>query len=388
MENNNQNNKLICLSIFYKHKKGGFNKRLYQLYLALAKRNHIIHYVAVEEFPIEHPNIIKHILWVPFSKRENILFWLFLTLLSPFYCFWIAKKYSVNRIIIFSTFYSFVCSLAVISLRIKMVTFLRADILSESRYEKKSRLKIFLNDAFDRIGLRWSCLVVVNNKSLKQNISQRNKSVNLTVLPNNIEYEYYINQQKKDAIRRQYGFSDKHFIITTAAPLNRVKNIGFLIEAFSQLEFSAARLLIIGDDIKNTGERKRLEKLSTKLGVAAKTVFTGWLDNPCDSIASADLFVFPSFQEGSPNALLEALSCNIACLGSRIPEIIEILYYEELLFSLSSTSELSQKIRKAVIDAKYREKISTLSNERKKAFVFDWKALAVNMIIQACQRMQ
>jgi glycosyltransferase involved in cell wall biosynthesis len=229
---------------------------------------------------------------------------------------------------------------------------------------------------------------VVNSKSLKQNISQRNKSVNLTVLPNNIEYEYYINQHKKDAIRRQYGLSDKHFIITTAAPLNRVKNIGFLIEAFSQLEFSAARLLIIGDDIKNTGERKRLEKLSTKLGVAAKTVFTGWLDNPCDSIASADLFVFPSFQEGSPNALLEALSCNIACLGSRIPEIIEILYYEELLFSLSSTSELSQKIHKAIIDAKNREKISTLSNERKKAFVFDWKALAVNMITQAGQRMQ
>jgi glycosyltransferase involved in cell wall biosynthesis len=94
----------------------------------------------------------------------------------------------------------------------------------------------------------------------------------------------------------------------------------------------------------------------------------------------------PTLQEGSPNALLEALACNIACLGSRIPEIIEILYYEELLFSLSSSSELGQKISKAVTDEKYRERLLSLSHKRKKAFDFDWETLAANMILQAGHR--
>jgi glycosyltransferase involved in cell wall biosynthesis len=388
MENKNQNKKLICLSIFYKHKKGGFNHRLYKLYQALAARNHIVHYIAVEEFPIKHPNIIKHILWIPHSEKENFLFWFFFILLTPFYCFWIAKKNSVNRIIIFSSFYAFVCSFAAILLRLKMVTFLRSDIIRESRYDKKPFFNLFLNYVFERIGLKLSCLVVPNSKSLKQNILNRNKNLNITVLPNNIEHGYRINQQEKNTIRQGYGLSDKHFIIITAAPLNHVKNIGFLIQAFFKVESDNARLIIIGEDLKNTGERDRLEQLSIDLGINTKTIFTGWLDNPRESIAASDLFVFPSLQEGCPNALLEALSCDITCLGSRIPEIIEILSYEELLFSLSSTSELSQKIRKALIDIKYREKISTLSNERKKAFIFDWKALAVNMIMQAGQPMQ
>jgi glycosyltransferase involved in cell wall biosynthesis len=378
----NNNKKMICLSIFYKHKKGGFNSRLYKLYRALANRNHILHYIAVEEFPVEHPNIIKHILRVPFSNKENSLFWFLFIIWSPFYCLWIARKYRINRIVIFSSFYAFICSLVVILLGVKMVTFLRSDILRESRYERKSLFKIFLNDVFERIGLKWSSLVVVNSKILRQRISHRNKNVNLTVLPNNIEYEQEIDTRRKIAKRQQYGFSDQHFIITTAAPLNRVKNIAFLIEAFSQLESNSARLLVIGDDFNNTGERKRLEHLAIKLGVAAKTVFTGWLDNPSESIASADLFVFPSLQEGSPNALLEALSCNIACLGSRIPEIAEILEDDELLFSLSSPQELTQKIEKSVCDPHYAEKLLKQSTSRKCVFQFNWDNRAVDIVIR------
>lgn len=373
---------MIFLSIYYKHKKGGFNNRLYKLYQALATRNHIVHYIAVEEFPIKHPNIIKHILWVPYSERENFLFWFFFILLTPFYCFWIAKKNSINRIIIFSSFYAFVCSLAVILLRIKMVTFLRADIIRESRYENKPFFKLFLDYVFERIGLKLSHLVVPNSKSLMQNISLRNQNVNLVVLPNNIEYEYRINQRDKNTIRQRYGLSDKHFIIITAAPLNRVKNIGFLIQAFFKLESDIARLIIIGEDLKNTGERDRLEALSIELGINAKTIFTGWLDDPMESIATSNLFVFPSLQEGSPNALLEALSCNISCLGSRIPEIVEILKEDELLFSISSPEELTQKIRRNISEPSYAKKILELSIKRKDDYQFNWDSRAVDIVFK------
>ena len=374
---------MIFLSIFYKHKKGGFNSRLYKLYLALANRNHIVHYIAVEEFPIKHPNIITHILWVPCIQKENFLFWFFFILLTPFYCFWIAKKNSINRIITFSSFYAFVCSLAVILLRIKMVTFLRADIIRESRYEKKPFYNLFLNYVFERIGLKLSCLVVPNSKSLKQNILNRNNNLNITVLPNNIEHVHRINQTQKNTIRRGYGLTNNHFIIITAAPLNRVKNIGLLIRAFSKLESDNARLIIIGEDLKYTGERDRLERLSIELGVNAKTIFSGWHDKPWESIAASDLFVFPSLQEGSPNALLEALSCDIACMGSRIPEIREILVEDELLFSVSSPEELTQKIRRCISDPSYAKKILELSIQRKHDYQFDWDSRGVDIVLGA-----
>jgi glycosyltransferase involved in cell wall biosynthesis len=374
---------MTLLSLFYKHKRGGFNKRLYKLYLALAVRAHVVHYIAVEDFPITHPNIIKHILWTPFRKKENLLFWGYFILMAPLYCMWIAIKNKVNKIIVFSSFYAFICSLTSILLRIKMVTFLRADVLRESYYERKSHIKNLGNALFESIGLKVSCLIVSNSKTLMQSISDRHKNLNSTVLPNNIEQEHYIKEEDKKLERENYGLSQDHFLIITASPLNRVKNIEFLIKAFSQVGIDRARLIIVGEDLNNTGERTRLEKMSINLGISSHTVFTGWLNEPIDIIATADLFVFPSQQEGSPNALLEALSCNVVCLGSRISEIAEILKYDELLFSLSSTEELTRKICKIILDRSYAGKLLALARERKKDYLFNWDQQAAKIVLEA-----
>jgi glycosyltransferase involved in cell wall biosynthesis len=123
--------------------------------------------------------------------------------------------------------------------------------------------------------------------------------------------------------------------------------------------------------------------MSINLGMSSHTVFTGWLNEPIDIIASADLFVFPSQQEGSPNALLEALSCNVVCLGSRISEIAEILKYDELLFSLSSTEELTLKIRKTILDRSYADRLLALARERKNDYLFNWDHQAVKIVLEA-----
>ena len=101
-----------------------------------------------------------------------------------------------------------------------------------------------------------------------------------------------------------------------------------------------------------------------------------------ESIATSNLFVFPSLQEGSPNALLEALSCNISCLGSRIPEIVEILKEDELLFSISSPEELTQKIRRSISEPSYAKKILELSIKRKDDYQFNWDSRAVDIVLK------
>jgi glycosyltransferase involved in cell wall biosynthesis len=97
-------------------------------------------------------------------------------------------------------------------------------------------------------------------------------------------------------------------------------------------------------------------------------------------IASSDLFVFPSRFEGSPNALLEALSCGIPCLGSDIKEIREILSYPDLLFSLENEKELCSTIMRAVTGENFYEKLRTMSKERCSAYIFDWNKKAIDMI--------
>lgn len=371
------------LSTYYKHKPGGFNQRLYRLYRALAERNHRIHYIAAAPFPLAHPSIEAHILRIPYCSSEGAIFWTCFLLAAPLRCLLIAARRNIEKIIVFSGFYAAICSPAAVLLRRPLIVFVRADVVKESRLQGKGSLKIGLHRLLERVGLRFSTLVVANSRTLGQRISDRHRRLRFEVLPNNISKAVEIGAREKDRIRRRYRLGNEHFLVVTASPFNRVKNIDFLIRAFSTAAVERARLMLIGDDLIGSGERKRLERLVQDLHLQSQVIFTGWLDNPVHTVASADLFVTASAQEGSPNALLEALACSIACLGSRIPEIEEILGCDELLFSLDSTRELARKIRRAAEDENYRDQLKRLADQRKKAYMFDWEQAVAEIVRRA-----
>jgi glycosyltransferase involved in cell wall biosynthesis len=371
------------LSIYYKHKRGGFNRRLYQLYRALAERDHRIHYIAASPFPVSHPHIDAHILPIAFLRKENPVFWICFLMAAPLWCLGVACKYNIDKIIVFSGFYAAICSPAAVILRRPMIVFLRADVVKESRQEGKSSLKIALHRMLERLGLRFASLVVANSRTLRRSISARQGRLRLDVLPNNIPKPNPLTTAQKQRIRSRYRLTADQFVVTTAAPHNRVKNIDFLILAFSRISAPHARLVLIGDDPTGGGETKRLERLVRDLGLQSRVVFTGWLDDSIQTVAAADLFVTSSTQEGSPNALLEALACDIPCLGSRIPEIKEILGAEELLFDLKSPTELACKIERAAEDNIYLSELKRLADQQKKAYTFDWDQAVTALVGRA-----
>ncbi len=90
-------------------------------------------------------------------------------------------------------------------------------------------------------------------------------------------------------------------------------------------------------------------------------------------MAAADLFVLPSRSEGMPNAMLEALGADLACIGSNIPVVKDILKYDELMFDPLDVEALANKIRDIFSDVLLFEKVKYLCQERKKVFLFDWK---------------
>ncbi len=65
--------------------------------------------------------------------------------------------------------------------------------------------------------------------------------------------------------------------------------------------------------------RSELEKLAIELGVADQVVFHGYIDNPFPLLSQAQLFVLPSLYEGLPNALLEAMACEVPTLATDCP---------------------------------------------------------------------
>jgi glycosyltransferase involved in cell wall biosynthesis len=108
--------------------------------------------------------------------------------------------------------------------------------------------------------------------------------------------------------------------------LVRVKGQALLLEALSQLaaEGVPARLTIVGDGPK----RRDLERLAHEHDVADRVTFAGSVGQ--DEIVSyyerADVFCLPSFGEGVPVVLMEAMAAGLPVVTTRImgvPELVE-----------------------------------------------------------------
>jgi glycosyltransferase involved in cell wall biosynthesis len=365
------------LSVFFKHKQGGFNKRLYELYLGLAERGAQVHYVAVEQFPIQHDNVHAHLVRVPCSARENYIFWACFIMTAPFVLLYEAQKHKIDCFVVFEPFYGCLCLLAKLMIRKPLVTFIRSDVAREYEISKKPWLQRVFNRLIEIVGLKSSDKIIPNSNKLARTLKERNRLDRglFSVIPNNIrEDAAHPDAGEKRALRRQYGISEDEFVVATASAFNKTKNLSFLVKSFSQANLTNARLLIIGDAVgKDKDGRRTLEERVRFRGIQEKTIFTGWLNDPRKLLAASDLFVLPSREEGSPNALLEALGCGIPCLGSRIAEIEEVLDDDELVFSLDSENELAEKIKRAAMDSEYYTLLCKLSHHQREKFTFDWE---------------
>lgn len=107
--------------------------------------------------------------------------------------------------------------------------------------------------------------------------------------------------------------------------LGPVKGATLLLDAFAALRdrHPEARLTLVGDG----PIRGELEAQARALGIDEVTTFTGYLsqDDVAAKLAEADMLALPSFAEGLPVVLMEALASGIPVIASQIAGIPELV---------------------------------------------------------------
>jgi glycosyltransferase involved in cell wall biosynthesis len=80
----------------------------------------------------------------------------------------------------------------------------------------------------------------------------------------------------------------------------------------------------------------------------------------------ADVFVLPSLAEGISNSLLEAMSCGLAVVATRIGGNEEVIEdnVDGLLFPPGDTLELSKKLERLLLDGDLREHLGEKAREK------------------------
>lgn len=120
-------------------------------------------------------------------------------------------------------------------------------------------------------------------------------------------------------------FNPKYINVVAAGRLSQEKGFDILIKSFKKVteEDSSYFLNILGND---NGEKKKLEKLVTKLQLEKNIKFWGHQDNPYKFFYFSDLFVLSSRREGLPNAVLENLYLNKPIVATKcIPFMYELI---------------------------------------------------------------
>jgi glycosyltransferase involved in cell wall biosynthesis len=111
--------------------------------------------------------------------------------------------------------------------------------------------------------------------------------------------------------------------IVAAGRLHAKKGFDVLVAALALLR---DRGLAFEAEIAGEGdERGRLEGLIAEHGLAERVRLVGWRSDVPGFLATGDVLAFPSFQEGFPLVLLEAMAAGLPVAASAIPGPVEMI---------------------------------------------------------------
>ena len=111
-------------------------------------------------------------------------------------------------------------------------------------------------------------------------------------------------------------FNDNKVVLAVGR-LHYQKGFDMLIQAFaqSQLPENNWQLKIVGEG----DQRQILQALIDKFNMQGKILLEGWQHNPIKFYHQASIFVLSSRFEGFPNALIEAMQCQVASIAFDCP---------------------------------------------------------------------
>ena len=193
---------------------------------------------------------------------------------------------------------------------------------------------------------------IVVSEVLKRFYGKKYKR-NLYLISNGVEKPL----QRKSELITKIGLNRGNYILYMGR-LSREKGVHYLIDAYNGLKTRKA--LVLAGDFAD--DRKYENLIREKISLRGNIRLTGFVDGAFreELFSNAFLYVLPSEIEGSPIALLEAMSYGNCCVVSDIPENLETLSGCGHTFNNKDSKDLKRMLqlllsRKGLVDA-YKEK--------------------------------
>lgn len=144
-------------------------------------------------------------------------------------------------------------------------------------------------------------------------------------------------KQKKTEI----GILEDIPVLLSVGELIKRKNHETVLKALSQIKDKNFVYLICGRGVL----MEHLQNLTKQLGLESEVKFLGFRKDIAEICKTADLFIFPSYQEGLPVALMEAMAAGLPVIASNVRGNRDLIEKENL-FEPNDVKTLTSLIEK------------------------------------------
>lgn len=223
--------------------------------------------------------------------------------------------------------------------------------------------KIFLRLG-ERIGSIFADKIIVISEVIKRNVEKKYNRYDTELIYNGVELP---SPSKKTDYLESIGVQKGKYIFTCG---RFVEEKGFhdLISAYEKIGKTDRKLVIAGDADHETKYSRRLVALAKENNI----ILTGFIkgEKLNQLFTHAELFVLPSYHEGLPIALLEAMSYNLNVLVSDIPANKAVNLEDDCYFETGNIDDLASQIQKKLKEDHHKNYRKIIEEK------YNWKKIA------------
>lgn len=181
--------------------------------------------------------------------------------------------------------------------------------------------KVRLYHSLDNLTLRFPEISVGVSPIIVDSLKKLRGMKRVFHIPNAVDPNELKRDLGGDAMRSFLQIPSSTFLIGSFGRFSKEKGHAVLLKAASKLKGKDFKLILVGDG----PEKKELFALANALGLENAFIVIPHTRTIRDYFEAIDLFVLPSYSEGLPNVVLEAMSLKKPVIASAVGAIPEVM---------------------------------------------------------------
>ncbi len=224
-------------------------------------------------------------------------------------------------------------------------------------------------------GRRVDTIVAVSPEAAAEAIAMGHQEGRVVVVPNGVDTGRFRPPEEHERGERRRFFLGRLFpevdpssclLVGSAGGLKTVKNFPLFIRMASRIAGERrpagppVRFVILGEG----SERDALESHAAHVGATSYLAMPGHCESPEEVYGLFDIFVLPSFREGVPMVLLEAMASGVPCIASDVGGVHDVLGDAGISVSSGDEDGFVSAVEELIADRERREELARRARVR------------------------